>query len=635
MSIMCCVYVPEGIVLAADSRLTNNKSNMFPGTIMKDESKTQNLILKETYYTLSDNAQKVLLIKKNNVGVSFCGNAFINGMTVFDFIRKFEIDEITSNDSTESTAVKLSNYGLNESITFIVAGFDNDVPYVYTVCGRVVTRQNIIPNIQINQNSAKDSNLDDQSELGEPKEIIKPQDSQDIGNTAIPTLKYGAVWGGKMDAITKVINVQPELIANYTSMPLKDAIDFAEFLIDLTIKYERFSDDIQTCGGEIDILVITKDDAFWKQHKVYNPKKWLFMPWNVLDMSWNGLGFLPRQRKNEQSHLKLCPFAILSRQAHVMISKFKYYLNENYIANDWFLWYNIIMKKISCIIVFIICLPILLLSGCTNNNSEIKISQIDSKSYTIYEESSSPVIIDFDDFDNFTQEQYPSRSYCYTKFVLKFQNTPDGYDAYDVFHVLSVKISRKENETLSNSEYEYDNYYINARKCDKDRKSIELLLQTPYFCLQTDYKIKSISYRYFDSVVGQNIDKTIEVNYKFTPKFVDNFLSINTNSHYNYTITQYFKANKTDNCSKTLYEFTIETNLEYDSIIYNVDKIGVYYDLGKKTVIETESIMSKKDIYQYENPNNEYYWRIQFTIVGLIKDNIKSYFNPITYVMNY
>lgn len=56
-------------------------------------------------------------------------------------------------------------------------------------------------------------------------------------------------------------------------MPLKEAIDFAEFLVDTTIKYERFCDDIQTCGGDIDILVITKDEAFWKQHKIFNPKR--------------------------------------------------------------------------------------------------------------------------------------------------------------------------------------------------------------------------------------------------------------------------------------------------------------------------------------------------------------------------
>lgn len=87
-----------------------------------------------------------------------------------------------------------------------------------------------------------------------------------------PMVIYGASWAGQMTAISKVVNNDPSLNADWGAMPLKEAIDFAEFLIDTTIKYERFSDDIQTCGGDIDILVITKDEAFWKQHKIFNPK---------------------------------------------------------------------------------------------------------------------------------------------------------------------------------------------------------------------------------------------------------------------------------------------------------------------------------------------------------------------------
>ena len=52
-------------------------------------------------------------------------------------------------------------------------------------------------------------------------------------------------------------------------MPLKDGIDLSEFMVDLTIKYQRFSDGIQTCGGPIDVLVLTKDTAFWYKHKLY------------------------------------------------------------------------------------------------------------------------------------------------------------------------------------------------------------------------------------------------------------------------------------------------------------------------------------------------------------------------------
>jgi hypothetical protein len=54
-------------------------------------------------------------------------------------------------------------------------------------------------------------------------------------------------------------------------MPLKDAIDYSEFLVELVIKYQRFEDRVATCGGSIDSLVITKDYARVVKHKIFNP----------------------------------------------------------------------------------------------------------------------------------------------------------------------------------------------------------------------------------------------------------------------------------------------------------------------------------------------------------------------------
>lgn len=278
MSVMCCIYVPEGIVLAADSRLTRTKPLFTQPNLIQVPGMGQiPVVAKEITYTLSDNAQKVLLIKKNNVGVSFCGNALINGITVADYIRKFEIDKVLTTDTTEDTAKKLADCGLDKSTQFIVCGFDEDIPYVYYVNGSEVKRLNVevvqseVQNIEV---KASADNVEN-PELGSPEIVISEEVIEKLKeeNKNIPTVTYGANWGGQQIAITKLMNVQPTLAANFVTMPLKDAIDFSEFLIDLTIKYERFCDNIQTCGGEIDILVITKDDAFWKQHKVYNPIK--------------------------------------------------------------------------------------------------------------------------------------------------------------------------------------------------------------------------------------------------------------------------------------------------------------------------------------------------------------------------
>ena len=40
---------------------------------------------------------------------------------------------------------------------------------------------------------------------------------------------------------------------NFKIMPLKDAVDFADFLIETTIKYQRFEMKPKTCGGDIDV----------------------------------------------------------------------------------------------------------------------------------------------------------------------------------------------------------------------------------------------------------------------------------------------------------------------------------------------------------------------------------------------
>lgn len=251
MSIMCCIYVPEGIVIAADSRLTKTKTTNSINTPAKDGSPSKTVVY-QTTYTSSDNAQKVLLIKKTGTGVSFCGDAMIGGVTVADFVRKFEIEKVSASDTTEDIANKLVEYYSGGETHFFVCGYNNDIPYVYDVCHNTVKRQNIVsqPN---NSTPTKDVAGDG----------VSPE---------VPVVISGAMWAGQMTAITKIVNEKPALNASWGTMPLKDAIDFAEFLVDTTIKYERFSDNIQTCGGDIDILVITKDGAFWKQHKIYNPK---------------------------------------------------------------------------------------------------------------------------------------------------------------------------------------------------------------------------------------------------------------------------------------------------------------------------------------------------------------------------
>ena len=221
MTILCTTYVPEGVVMAADSRLTR--------TVIVGENEKK-------VYTHSDKAQKIVLLRKARVGISSCGDAILDSKTISDFLRIFEIEKVEEKDTVIEVAQKLYEYTINYrgKVKFMVAGYKDDIAYVYDV-GMELTLMN----------------------------------GDSLGN-----IFYNTIWDGSGGiAIKKLMNAEPRMAPNYTLMPLSDAIDFTEFLVDSTIKYERFRDDIQSCGGDIDILVITKDDAFWYQHKIYNPKK--------------------------------------------------------------------------------------------------------------------------------------------------------------------------------------------------------------------------------------------------------------------------------------------------------------------------------------------------------------------------
>ena len=220
MSIISVVYLPEGIVVAADSRLTGQREYQ--------DKVGKNIIER---FPLSDNAQKVVLLNKCKVGIASFGVAYIAGKTIADYIRLFEINDIDENDTPESVADKLLKHGSEfPGTTFYVCGYSSDVPYVYCVTATTIKRSNV------------DSN----------------------GN-----IIFNVSWGGETEALVKLINADPVMQRNEKLMPLKDGIDFAEFMVDVTIKYQRFSDCIKTCDGPIDVLVMTKDKTFWHKHKLY------------------------------------------------------------------------------------------------------------------------------------------------------------------------------------------------------------------------------------------------------------------------------------------------------------------------------------------------------------------------------
>ena len=52
-----------------------------------------------------------MLLSKVKVGISACGIGILDGKTVSDYIRSFEIEEVTEHDSVTAVANKLQKYG--------------------------------------------------------------------------------------------------------------------------------------------------------------------------------------------------------------------------------------------------------------------------------------------------------------------------------------------------------------------------------------------------------------------------------------------------------------------------------------------------------------------------------------------
>lgn len=72
--------------------------------------------------------------------------------------------------------------------------------------------------------------------------------------------------GGALTACSPSLN--PQVIT--AAMPIQDAIDLAEFMADVAIKYSHFTPKAATVGGPIEIAAITKHEGFkWVRRKYY------------------------------------------------------------------------------------------------------------------------------------------------------------------------------------------------------------------------------------------------------------------------------------------------------------------------------------------------------------------------------
>lgn len=251
MSLVITTYVPEGIVMASDSRQSITIEGKRPDGRELPKIDTVN----------SDNVYKTYLLSKKDekdklifeVGVQSFGQELLGGISTASHIKRFVEEELTNEDNVTTIPKKLVDFFRKNfpkaDTGFHVAGYKKEKegkasePYIY-YC-------------HVSRNIIEQKN-------------IKPDGK----------LAYGATWSGQADIITGLINpiiikdpqgkqqiIKPASPIIWDAMPLQDAIDFSIFAIRTTIDTIRFQARPKNVGGPIDVLVMTPDGAKWIKRK--------------------------------------------------------------------------------------------------------------------------------------------------------------------------------------------------------------------------------------------------------------------------------------------------------------------------------------------------------------------------------
>jgi 20S proteasome alpha/beta subunit len=250
VTITVCLHVPEGIVLASESR------QVYPNE-------------KGNFRVASDNAQKVFDLSEKIGGVTF-GQASLSRKSILSLVEQYK----ATSETFEGKSVRDVTEGLGgfvdekwqleakanpenkpENVGFIIAGYDKEGKRSIFECS--------IPGPSVVEIASSDTS--------------------------------GLVWRGQTDVVTRLVKgfdprieklswFKPEFVSeldqlNYVvrfdALTLQDAIDLAVFLIRTTIDMQRFSDgislspgDVPGTGGPIDICVIRPNEGLnWVQRK--------------------------------------------------------------------------------------------------------------------------------------------------------------------------------------------------------------------------------------------------------------------------------------------------------------------------------------------------------------------------------
>ena len=261
MTIVISILTPDGIVLASDSR-----------QIVHSVSKEGRVD--------SDNVQKIFQLNQY-LGLVYWGQG--------NFYTDKEKSPRSFYSLIKSAAKNLPN---NCSVEIAANLIHSDVKKVVQNHVSTIKNEQVGLGFYVGGYNFPDTEYGELYKCEIPGEVHLERTTSDAG----------MVWSGQSEIVDRLIlgydprwrqfsrqnaskgdffnKLQPklQLLINFPTMHLQDAIDLAGFLVNTTIEMQRISDGIvgmpgyiAGCGGTIEIAVITSFEGFqWVKHKTLN-----------------------------------------------------------------------------------------------------------------------------------------------------------------------------------------------------------------------------------------------------------------------------------------------------------------------------------------------------------------------------
>lgn len=269
ITIAITIQVDDGLVFAADSAST-----------ILQQSPTGGLFAANVY----DNANKISNLSKGlPVGVVTWGAGSIGSASISTIVKDFrtELDNDKTFQRDQYTIEDVANRFYNFIYTDrYVPAFSNwpNKPALGLLIGGYSRPSNFCEQWMIEVSQGGDCNG--------PYRIFGEDGSGSISWNGQEEPLYRLIRGyssafplilkqvGLDDpTVEKVMNLAQSSLQSplvISAMPIQDAIDLAEFLVDYTAKYYRFTPGAQTVGGPIEIAAVTKHEGFkWIKRKHY------------------------------------------------------------------------------------------------------------------------------------------------------------------------------------------------------------------------------------------------------------------------------------------------------------------------------------------------------------------------------